>query len=161
MATKTAIAKKAKDNTAAGKSAVTKARNSPLQEPKVLLIAKEGTSKIVSVGAKEAGGFITFVREQGVVGLAVGLAIGTAAGAAVKQIVDGFINPIVGFLIGGVDLSKLKWVIVGPHPNGTGGLALSWGAILSALITLIATSFVIYWLVHVAKLDKIDKQKDA
>jgi large conductance mechanosensitive channel len=159
MATKATIAKKTKNNKAAAKSAITKANNKPIKEPKVLLIAKEGTTKIVGVGAKQAGGFISFVREQGVVGLAVGLAIGTAAGAAVKQIVDGFINPIVGFLIGGIDLVNLKWVIVSPHKDGTGGLALSWGAILSALITLIATAFVIYWLVHVAKLDKLDKQK--
>jgi large conductance mechanosensitive channel len=159
MATKSAAAKRTTANKAAAKSAITRAKHSPLKEPKILEITKEGASKIVSGGAKEAGGFITFVREQGVVGLAVGLAIGTAAGAAVKQIVDGFINPIVGFLIGGIDLAKLKWVIVSPHADGNGGLMLGWGAILSALITLIATAFVIYWLVHIAKLDKLDKAK--
>ena len=131
-----------------------------LDEAQVIKLAKEGTNMIVETSAKEAGGFLTFVREQGVIGLAVGLAIGTAAGAAVKQIVDGFINPIVGFLIGGIDLAKLKWVIVAARPDGTGGLALGWGAILSALITLIATALVIYALVHFAKLDRIDKKKD-
>lgn len=132
-----------------------------LKEARVLELAKVGTTKVANAGVGQASGFITFVREQGVVGLAVGLAIGTAAGTAVKQIVDGFINPIVGFLIGGIDLAKLKWVIVGPRADGIGGLALSWGAILSALITLIATAFVIYWLVHIAKLDRLDKKKDA
>lgn len=159
MATKTTSDKKIASNKAVAKSAITKAKHTPINEPRILEIAKEGTSKIVSTGAKEAGGFITFVREQGVVGLAVGLAVGTAAGAAVKQIVDGFINPIVGFLIGGIDLVKLKWVIVAPRPDGDGGLTLSWGAILSAFITLIATALVIYWLVHVAKLDKLDRKK--
>ena len=130
-----------------------------LDEAQVIKLAKEGTTKLVDVGAKEAGGFLTFVREQGVIGLAVGLAIGTAAGAAVKQIVDGFINPIVGFLIGGVDLAKLQWVLVSPRADGSGGLVLSWGAILSALITLLATALVIYLLVHFAKLDRIDKKK--
>lgn len=130
--------------------------NALLKEAKILEKAAE---KAVVASKSQAGGFVNFVREQGVVGLAVGLAIGTAAGAAVKQIVDGFINPIVGFLIGGIDLSKLKWIIVEPGANGTGGLALSWGAILSAFITLIATAFVIYALVHIAKLDRIDKKK--
>lgn len=160
MVTKAAIAKKTKDTTTAAKSGLTKAKNTPIKEPKVFLLAKEETSKLVGVGAKEASGFITFVREQGVVGLAVGLAIGTAAGTMVKQIVEGFINPIVGFLIGGIDLAKVKWVIVGAHPDGNGGLTLSWGAILSSLITLIATALVIYWLVHIAKLDKLDKKKE-
>ena len=57
--------------------------------------------------SKHAKGFVDFVREQGVVGLAVGLAIGTAAGAAVKEIVDQFINPLVGFVLGGADLAEL------------------------------------------------------
>ena len=105
-------------------------------------------------------GFINFVREQGVIGLAVGLAIGTAAGASVKQIVDGFINPIVGFLIGGIDLANLKWIVVGSDAAGKGGLVISWGAILSSLITLTATAFVIYWLIHMAKLDKLDKKSE-
>lgn len=161
MPAKTPIARRTAANKAAAKSAITRANRTPAREPKVLELAKEGATKVVSVGAKEAGGFITFVREQGVVGLAVGLAIGTAAGAAVKQIVDGFISPIVGFLIGGIDLVKLKWVIVPTHADGTGGLVISWGAILSAIITLIATAFVIYWLVHIAKLDRVDKKKDA
>ena len=41
------------------------------------------------------GGFINFIREQGVVGLAVGLAIGTAAGDTVKKLVTAFIDPLV------------------------------------------------------------------
>jgi large conductance mechanosensitive channel len=130
--------------------------NALLKEAKILERAAE---KAVKASKTEAGGFINFVREQGVVGLAVGLAIGTAAGAAVKQIVDGFINPIVGFLIGGIDLVKLKWVIVPANAEGIGGLTLSWGAIVSSFITLIATALVIYWLVHVAKLDRLDKKK--
>ena len=124
---------------------------------------KKPTKKNVALAAasvKERGnGFLTFVREQGVVGLAVGLAIGTAAGASVKQIVDGLINPIVGFLIGGIDLSKLSWVIVKANSHGKGGLELEWGAVLSSLITLLATALVIYWLIHVAKLDRLDKKK--
>lgn len=124
---------------------------------------KPATKKNPAVAAaavRERGnGFLAFVREQGVVGLAVGLAIGTAAGASVKQIVDGFINPIVGFLIGGIDLSKLSWVIVKANSQGKGGLEIEWGAILSSIITLLATAFVIYWLIHIAKLDRLDKKK--
>lgn len=127
--------------------------------------APEKSSHIKNVAAKAAAvsqhgsGFMTFVREQGVVGLAVGLAIGSAAGASVKQIVEGLINPIVGFLIGGVDLSKLSWVVVQPNAQGKGGLELDWGMVLSSLITLLATALVIYWLIHVAKLDRLDKKK--
>lgn len=138
-----------------------KNKRAPLKEAKVLEVAKQKTTVVAKRGKNEVGGFINFVREQGVVGLAVGLAVGAAAGAAVKQIVDGFINPIVGFIIGGIDLTKLRWVVVTPKANGTGGLIISWGAIVSSLITLIATAFVIYWLVHIAKLDRLDRKKES
>lgn len=106
-----------------------------------------------------AGGFMTFIREQGVVGLAVGLAIGTAAGASVKVIVDNFVSPIVALMTRGVDLNSLKWVILakdGSNPE----VAIGWGAIVSSLITLVATAFVIYMVIHIAKLDRMDKKKD-
>lgn len=122
------------------------------------VVASDATA-VAALGKNQVSDFVNFLRQQGVVGLAVGLAVGTAAGAAVKEIVNDFINPIVGFLIGGLDLTKLTWTIVKNRPNGTGGLIISWGAILSALITLLATAFVVYIIVHGAKLDRLDKPK--
>lgn len=108
--------------------------------------------------AHHAGGFMTFIREQGVVGLAVGLAIGTAAGASVKVIVDQFISPLVALMTQGVDLASLKWVIEAKTSDHA-EVAIGWGAIISSLITLVATAFVIYLIIHFAKLDKLDKSK--
>ena len=105
---------------------------------------------------KTIKGFMDFVREQGVVGLAVGLAIGTSAGQAVASIVDNFINPIVGFILGGLDLSDMTWNT--GLSRGGHDLVFGWGAILSAIITLLATAFVIYYIVHQMKLDKLDKK---
>ncbi len=107
---------------------------------------------------KHASGFTDFVRTQGVVGLAVGLAIGTAAGATVKALVTGFINPIVQFIVGSqAGLEAASW-----HVKLWGRTAdFAWGAAVSSAITLVATALVIYWIVHVFKLDKLDKKKDA
>lgn len=120
--------------------------------------AKAAKSKAASASpTKHAGGFVDFIRTQGVVGLAVGLAIGTAAGATVKALVDGFINPIVQFIVGSQDaLSAAVW-----HVELWGRNAdFAWGAAVSSAITLIATALVIYWIVNVFKLDKLDKKKD-
>lgn len=115
-------------------------------------------SKLKGHGTKHAGGFMTFIREQGVVGLAVGLAIGTAAGASVKTIVDNFVSPLVALMTRGVDLNSLKWVIV--EADGKNAeVAIGWGAIVSSLITLVATALVIYLVIHLAKLDRMDKKK--
>lgn len=103
-------------------------------------------------------GFMNFVREQGVVGLAVGLAIGTSAGATVKAIVDGFINPIVGFILGGNDLAKLAW-----HTGlfrGNKQLIIAWGAVANSIITLLAVAAVIFYIIHGLRLDKMDRKKE-
>lgn len=102
-------------------------------------------------------GFVDFIRTQGVIGLAVGLAIGTAAGDTVKKLVEGFINPIVQFIVGSGDkLATATW-----HVELFGRTAdFAWGAALSSLITFIATALVIYWLINVFKLNKLDKKKD-
>lgn len=119
--------------------------------------AKREAAKASVLSGGHAAGFLNFIREQGVVGLAVGLAIGTAAGASVKSLVDNFINPIVGFLLGGADLSGIVWET--GLKNNDKELVFGWGAILSSLITLTATALVVYLIIHAAKLDKIDKKK--
>ena len=103
--------------------------------------------------------FIDFVREQGVVGLAVGLAIGAASGAAIKAIVDGFISLIVGFILGGTDLSRLVWRTGLKHDNKE--LIIGWGAAANSLVILFATAAVIYYVVHGLRLDRLDKKKEA
>lgn len=117
-----------------------------------------GKEKVAVVAVtKKASGFVEFIRNQGIVGLAVGLAIGTAAGATVKTIVEGFITPIVQFLVGThKNLEANVW-----HVELWGRTAdFKWGAVVSSLITLLATALVIYLIVHFAHLDRLDKKKE-
>lgn len=122
--------------------------------------AEAAAKKVAKRSAKRVqghvGGFLDFVRSQGVIGLAVGLAIGAAAGDTVKKLVEGFINPIVQFIVGSGDkLATATW-----HLELFGRTAdFAWGAALSSTITLVATALVIYWLVNIFKLDKLDKKK--
>ena len=99
--------------------------------------------------------FMSFVREQGVVGLAVGLAIGLQAATLVSAIVDQFINPLVGVILQGTDLSSIKTSI---NVNDE-TLVFGWGIILQATIVLLATAFVVYFIVDKLGLTKIDKKK--
>lgn len=105
----------------------------------------------------QVGGFVDFIRTQGVIGLAVGLAIGSAAGDTVKKLVEGFINPVVQFIVGsGSTLATATWTFEAFGRKAT----FLWGAALSSAITLLATALVIYWLVNIFKLNKLDKKKD-
>ncbi len=116
-------------------------------------------ARVKGLATGHGSGFLNFIREQGVVGLAVGLAIGTAAGASVKVIVDELVSPIVALMTQGVDLNSVKWVIMEKTADHA-EVAIGWGAILSSLITLTATALVVYLVIHMAKLDRMDKKKD-
>lgn len=102
-------------------------------------------------------GFLDFIRAQGVVGLAIGLAIGVKAGEAVTAIVNNLISPVVGFLLGGTDLSKLVWET--GITNGSKELVFGWGAVVNSLIALVATAFVVYAVIIKLGLTKLDKEK--
>lgn len=137
------------------------AQKSALEAKKAARSAKVDAAKAKAASVRGYGsGFFAFIREQGVIGLAVGLAIGAAAGASVKSIVDNLISPLVALLTQGVNLNNLKWVLMDKTATHA-EVALGWGAVLSSLITLGATALIIYFVVKVAKLDRLDKKKDA
>lgn len=103
-------------------------------------------------------GFINFIREQGVVGLAVAFVLGVAAKAVVDSIVNNFINPIVGLYGGGGQLATKYWCI-----KTVGGVCtnkLGYGAILSQVISFVIVAAVIYFIIRALKLDKLDKKKE-
>lgn len=104
---------------------------------------------------KTINDFLSFVREQGVVTLAVGLAIGIQASNTVASIVDNFIDPLVGLMLNGTDLSSISTTITRNGEN----LVFGWGSILNSIITLLATAFVIYFVVQKSGLTKLDKKK--
>ena len=151
--------KSAQQSAVEAKTAATKARTEVAKAKAEAAKAKAEAAKaqLSRFGGGQAAGFINFIREQGIIGLAVGLAVGAAAGASVKSIVENFINPIVGFLLGGKDLSGIEWKT--GLMNGNVELVFGWGAIVSSLITLVATALVVYLAIHAAKLDRIDKKK--
>lgn len=136
------------------------AESKKTSRPSVKSVAAKTKAKAASAvkgGAGHAGGFMEFIRTQGVIGLAVGLAIGTAAGDTVAKLVEGFINPIVQFLVGSqAGLQAAVW-----HVELWGRNAdFAWGAFVSSAITLLATALVIYWIINILKLNKLDKAKD-
>ncbi len=96
-------------------------------------------------------GFIDFVREQGVVGLAVGFILGGAVSKIVAALVTDIINPLIGILIGGLNL-KNAYV-------ESFGAKFMWGDFISVLIDFIIIAFVVYFGVKWLKLDKLDKKK--
>lgn len=96
-------------------------------------------------------GFINFIRQQGVVGLAVGFILGGAITKMVTALVTDLIDPLVGLFIGGLNLKDNTLTI--------GSVTFLWGDFVSVLIDFLIMSFIVYFGVKLLRLDKIDKKK--
>jgi large conductance mechanosensitive channel protein len=118
--------------------------------------SKERVKKISKAPHSHLHGFATFVREKGVVGLAIGLAIGTAASGLVTQIVNAVITPTVGLIVGKQGLDGLNTTIA----IGDRSEVFAFGDLIDALIKFIAIAAVIYFVVLGLKLDRLDKKKE-
>jgi large conductance mechanosensitive channel len=139
--------------TASGTKATNKTKISPAEARR---LAQEKSLLAANVTKGRLQGFIDFIREKGVVGLAIGLAIGTAASGLVTQIVAAVIKPILDLLIGKEGLSG--WNVTLNIGDRSGTFLL--GDLLDALIKFVAIAAVIYFVVMGLKLDKLDKKKD-
>lgn len=128
------------------------------KKPTAKKIVEETELKAADVIKKShLAGFATFIREQGVVGLAVGLAIGAAAGDTVKKLVQAFIDPLVQLIVGSqAGLQAASFTVEFGNRQGV----FLYGAFVSSLITLLATALVVYLIVHLLHLDKLDKAKE-
>ncbi len=101
-------------------------------------------------------GFIDFVREQGVVGLAVGLTLGIASKSVVDSLVANILNPVIGMLSGGESLAS-RYVCLGD----TCANKLGYGQVISDLLSFILIVAVVYFAVKGLKLDRLDKKKES
>lgn len=123
---------------------------------RVAVASKARAARLKGVPAKQAYGFVEFIREKGVVGLAVGLALGTAASGLVTQIVNAVITPLVGLMIGKDGLKGLDATVT----IGERSEVFAFGLLLDALIKFLAIAAVIYFVVMGLKLDRLDKKKE-
>lgn len=108
--------------------------------------------------AKQLGGFMHFVREQGVVGLAVGLVLGTAIKSVVDSLVANILNPVIGLVTGGVNLND-KYLCLAKNA-GECANKLAYGSFLSTVISFVTIAAVVYFGVKALHLDKLDISKD-
>jgi large conductance mechanosensitive channel len=93
--------------------------------------------------------FKTFAMRGNVIDLAVGVVIGGAFGKIVSSLVDQVIMPPIGYLIGGVDFSAYKLILVDAGADGKGEVAIQYGAFLNTLIQFTIIAFAIFLLIKI------------
>ncbi len=117
---------------------------------------KEKSKNLAKAGAAKfkgsASGFMTFIKEQNVVGLAVGLVLGTAASGLINSLINNVIMPPLGFLLGSADGIKGLTINMGVTPTGEEAV-LYYGAFINDLANFLVLALVIYIVVKLLKLD--------
>lgn len=93
--------------------------------------------------------FSEFIREQGVVGLAIGFILGGSVNVLVRSFANDIIQPLIGLAFKNKDgLAQLTW---GP---------VTIGNFIIATIDFIILAAVVYFIFKGLGLEKIDKKKE-
>ena len=90
--------------------------------------------------------FKEFALKGNLIDTAIAFVMGAAFGKVVSAFVEKMFAPVVGLLLGGVDLADKKWVLraaAGEQPE----VAIAWGAFLTASIDFLVVAFVMFMVI--------------
>lgn len=95
--------------------------------------------------------FKEFALKGNAVALAIGVVMGAAFSAIINAIVEGIFTPLVGVLIGGIDLAKETVKVL--------GVEFAWGMVVNAVIQFLAIAVALF--IVVKFLAKFEKEEPA
>jgi len=93
--------------------------------------------------------FREFIARGNVIDLAVGVIIGGAFNKIVDSLVNQVVMPPIGLALGGIDFSKLQFVLKPDDPATAASelVAIQYGAFINTLIQFLIVAWVIFMLV--------------
>lgn len=109
--------------------------------------------------------FKTFIMRGNVIDMAVGVVIATAFGAITTALVNNIIMPVIGVILGGIDLGKLNIVLKAAELDAEGNVlkeavTLGIGTFIQTIINFIIIALVIFLVVKgINKLREIEDKK--
>lgn len=103
----------------------------------------------------QAKGFLDFLQDYAVVGLALGFIVGQQANGVVKQFVASFLDPLTRVWFG-QNLSERTATL---HHNQT-AVQVPWGIFVFTLIEFFFVLLAMYVIIKAFKLDRFVKKKD-
>jgi large conductance mechanosensitive channel len=102
--------------------------------------------------------FREFAVKGNVVDMAVGIIIGAAFGKIVSSLVSDIVTPPLGYIIGGVDFTKLA-VILPAIQEGHEAVTVRYGVFLQALFDFVIVAFAIFLLVKL--INRVRRKEEA
>lgn len=95
--------------------------------------------------------FKQFAMRGNVIDLAVAVVIGSAFGKIVSALVDGVIMPLIGLMLGGINISNKSFTI--------GQAVVKWGSFLQTIIDFTIIAFSIF--VAIKFINLLQKKEEA
>lgn len=135
--------------------AVTSGSPIRFEQPRSHRKPKPSVTKKVVQEVNPVGGFTSFLREYTVITLAIGFVVAQQMQGLVKQLVGGFIDPLTKLLFGNA-LSTRTFTL---HFRSRAA-NFAWGDLASALIDFLFVLIVIYLIIKLFQLDKLNKPKN-
>ena len=102
--------------------------------------------------------FKEFAMKGNVMDMAIGIIIGGAFGKIISSFVSDVLMPPIGMLMGGVDFSKLSWVIQEVTDTAE-AVTMNYGVFLNTVIDFIIIAFAIFMVVK--GMNNAKKKKEA
>ena len=93
-------------------------------------------------------GFVEFVRERGVMGLAIGFVLGGAVSRITPSFSSAVVDPALSSLFGGTE--RLSDIMIG---------SVAIGKFLAAVLDFLVLALAVYLIFRLLKLDKLDSKK--
>ena len=91
--------------------------------------------------------FKEFAMRGNVLDMAVGVILGGAFGKITTSLVNDVFMPLIGMLIGGVDLGKLN-IVLKPATDTAEAVTLGIGTFLTTIIDFVLVAFVIFLMIE-------------
>ena len=92
--------------------------------------------------------FKKFAMRGNVIDMAVGIIIGAAFGKIVNSLVEDVLMPPIGLLLGKVDFSELKLILVkASEDKSVQEVAIRYGTFINALISFLIVAFAVFLLI--------------
>jgi len=105
--------------------------------------------------------FKEFAMRGNVIDLAVGVIIGGAFGKIVSSLVNDILMPVFGFILSGIDLSDLKFVIK-PASGDVPEVAILYGSFIQSVVDFLIIAFSIFWFIKLLSLwKKKEEEKES
>jgi large conductance mechanosensitive channel len=102
--------------------------------------------------------FREFAVKGNVVDMAVGIIIGAAFGKIVSSLVSDVVTPPLGYVIGGVDFTKLAYTLP-PMLDGQEPVTVRYGAFLQTIFDFTIVAFAIFLLVKL--INRLRRKEEA